>query len=158
MVKSLEEMIRELPPEEQEEVREFVESILMRRARKGSRPLRQDWAGALKEHREEYNSLELQNKALDWRGDLTSVSERTGASPNLRQKEMAMTGKAKKRAPEIVLRDGKPAAVILDIQEYQDMLERLEDLDDLKMLEEMRTRPLKFRKLEDFLAERVTDV
>jgi hypothetical protein len=29
----------------------------------------------------------------------------------------------------------------------------LEDKHDLKMLEEMRKRPLKFRKLEDFLKE-----
>lgn len=57
------------------------------------------------------------------------------------------------RASEIVIRDGKPVAVILDIDEYQEMLERIEDLDDLKMLEEMRKKPLKFRKLEEFLKE-----
>lgn len=61
--------------------------------------------------------------------------------------------KPKRKAPEIVLRDGEPAAVILDIDEYQEMLERLEDLEDLKALEEMRKRPLKFKKLEDFLRE-----
>jgi hypothetical protein len=33
------------------------------------------------------------------------------------------------------------------------MLERLEDLEDLNMLKEMRKRPLRFRKLEDFLEE-----
>jgi len=64
-----------------------------------------------------------------------------------------MRGKAKRKAPEIVLRDGKPSAVILDIDEYQEMLERLEDLDDLEMLEKMRKKPLKFRRLEDFLKE-----
>lgn len=58
-----------------------------------------------------------------------------------------------KKEPEIVLRDGKPVAVILDIDEYQEMLERLEDLEDLKILEEMRKRPLKFKKLENFLEE-----
>jgi PHD/YefM family antitoxin component YafN of YafNO toxin-antitoxin module len=64
-----------------------------------------------------------------------------------------MKGKAKKKAPEIVLREGKPSAVILDIDDYREMLERLEDLEDLDMLKEMRKRPLKFRKLEDFLKE-----
>ncbi len=59
-----------------------------------------------------------------------------------------MKGKAKKKAPEIVLRQGKPSAVILDIDEYRKMLERLEDLEDLNLLKEMRKRPLKFRKLE----------
>ncbi len=62
-----------------------------------------------------------------------------------------MKVKIERRTPEIVLRNGKPAAVILDIDEYQEMLERLEDLDDLKMLEEMKKRPLKFRKLEELI-------
>ncbi len=64
-----------------------------------------------------------------------------------------MTPKARKKAPEIILRNGKPAAVILDIEAYQEMLERLEDIEDLKMLAEMRKKPLKFKKLEDFLEE-----
>jgi PHD/YefM family antitoxin component YafN of YafNO toxin-antitoxin module len=64
-----------------------------------------------------------------------------------------MRSKNKKKAPEVVLREGKPAAVILEIGEYRKMLERLEDIEDLRMLTEMRKRPLKFRKLEDFLKE-----
>ena len=64
-----------------------------------------------------------------------------------------MKGKAKRKAPEIVLREGKPSAVILDIDDYREMLERLEDLEDLNMLKEMRKRPLKFRRLKDFLKE-----
>jgi PHD/YefM family antitoxin component YafN of YafNO toxin-antitoxin module len=64
-----------------------------------------------------------------------------------------MSSKHKKKAPEIIFREGKPAAVILDIGEYRKMLERLEDVEDLKMLKEMRRGPLKFRKLEDFLKE-----
>ncbi len=64
-----------------------------------------------------------------------------------------MKKKAKRKPPEIIVREGKPAAVILDIDEYKEMLEQLEDMEDLKMLEEMRKKPLKFRKLEDFLRE-----
>ena len=64
-----------------------------------------------------------------------------------------MTRKGKKKPPEVVLRGGKPAAVILDIDEYREMLERLEDMEDLKMLEDMRKKPLSFRSLEDFLKE-----
>jgi len=59
----------------------------------------------------------------------------------------------KKKTPEIVLRNGKPAAVILDINEYQEMLERLEDAEDLKTLKAMRKKPLKFRRLGEFLKE-----
>jgi prevent-host-death family protein len=64
-----------------------------------------------------------------------------------------MSDKARRRSPEIIVKDGRPRAVILDIDEYKEMLERLEDIDDLKMLEEMRKKPLKFRKLEEFLEE-----
>ncbi len=64
-----------------------------------------------------------------------------------------MVTKARKKEPEIIFRGGKPAAVILDIEVYQEMLERLEDIEDLKMLAEMRQKQLKFRKLEDFLEE-----
>ena len=64
-----------------------------------------------------------------------------------------MNPKAKRKEPEIILREGKPAAVILDIDDYQEMLERLEDAEDLKILAEMRQKPLKFKRLEDFLAE-----
>lgn len=61
--------------------------------------------------------------------------------------------KNKRQSPEIVLRDGKPAAVILDIDQYEEMLERLEDIEDLKTLQRMRKKPLKFRKLNDFVKE-----
>jgi len=64
-----------------------------------------------------------------------------------------MAKKPKKKNPEIVLREGKPAAVILDIDEYREMLERLEDAEDLKELKEMRKTPLAFRSLEEFLKE-----
>jgi len=66
--------------------------------------------------------------------------------------------KARKRKPEIVFRNGKPAAVIVDINDYQKMLERLEDAHDLQVLREMRKKPLKFKKLEDFLKEFRPDV
>ena len=64
-----------------------------------------------------------------------------------------MNPKAKRKEPEIIFRGGKPAAVIIDIDEYQEMLERLEDAEDLKILAEMRQKPHKFKRLEDFLAE-----
>ena len=56
------------------------------------------------------------------------------------------------RKRELVYRDGKPAAVILDIAEYEELLERAEDLDDLRAVRRIRERPLKFRSLADVLA------
>ena len=64
-----------------------------------------------------------------------------------------MRSKTKRKSPEVVFREGRPAAVILDIAEYKRMLERLEDMEDLRTLESLRKRPLKFRSLDDFLKE-----
>jgi len=68
-MQTLKELIEKLPPELQEEVRDFVEFLLERKACKHGRKLRQDWAGALRKYRGQYTSLELQKKALEWRGD-----------------------------------------------------------------------------------------
>ena len=59
------------------------------------------------------------------------------------------------RKRELVYRDGKPAAVILDIAEYEELLERAEDLDDLRALRRMRERPLRFRSLSEVLGKRL---
>lgn len=69
-----------------------------------------------------------------------------------------MSSKAKKKKPEIVLRNGKPAAVILDISDYRRILERLEDAEDLKELETQRKRPMKFRGFDDFLQQEKINV
>jgi len=68
-MKNIEELIKELSPELRREVGDFVESLLKKRARKNGGRLRQDWAGALRDYRDKYTSLELQKKALEWRGD-----------------------------------------------------------------------------------------
>ena len=59
----------------------------------------------------------------------------------------------KKRLPEIVLKNDKPSAVILNINVYKEMLEQLEDVEDIKMLADMRKRHLKFRSFDDFMKE-----
>jgi hypothetical protein len=64
-----------------------------------------------------------------------------------------MKARRKRKDPEIVMRGGKPTAVILGIDEYRELLKRAEDAEDLKMLREMRKRPLKFHKFEDFLKD-----
>lgn len=67
--KPLDELVRELPADSQEKVREFVEFLLRKRSTKAAGKLRQSWAGALSDFREEYSSLGLQKKSLDWRSD-----------------------------------------------------------------------------------------
>lgn len=64
-----------------------------------------------------------------------------------------MESNGERKTPDFVYRDGRPVAVILDIEEYRELLERLEDAEDLKMLEEMRKRQLHFRELDEFLRD-----
>lgn len=63
------ELVEDLPPEMYAEVRDFVEFLLAKHMRPRGRKLRQDWAGALRDHRQRYTALELQRQSLDWRGD-----------------------------------------------------------------------------------------
>ena len=64
-----------------------------------------------------------------------------------------MKSGAKKRPLRVVVENGEPSAVIIGIEEYRELLERLEEVEDLSLLEQMRKRPLKFRRLEEFLEE-----
>jgi len=68
-MKTIEEMFRELPSELQREVLDFIEFLNHRRAGRRGKKLRQDWAGSLGDYRDQYTSLDLQKRALEWRGD-----------------------------------------------------------------------------------------
>ncbi|MDI3545092.1 MAG: hypothetical protein PWP68_509 [Rikenellaceae bacterium] len=69
-MKTLESLIKQLPRELQEEVIDFIEFLIAKKQKKkkGTK-LKQNWAGELEEYRNKYTSLELQKKALEWRGD-----------------------------------------------------------------------------------------
>jgi len=62
--------------------------------------------------------------------------------------------KARLFKPEIVMRKGKAVSVILPIAEYQELLERLADAEDMAWLKRARKKPLQYRPLEDYLAGR----
>lgn len=66
-MQSLKELIKQLPPELQQEVRDFIEFLLERRTRRPKQKPRFDWAGALKDLRDRYTSVELQHKIAKWR-------------------------------------------------------------------------------------------
>jgi PHD/YefM family antitoxin component YafN of YafNO toxin-antitoxin module len=61
--------------------------------------------------------------------------------------------KANPFSPEIIVTRGKPSAVIIPLDEYRNMLARLEDADDMKTLKNLRKKPLRFRSLDAFLKE-----
>jgi len=58
--------------------------------------------------------------------------------------------------PEIVTRKGKPVSVILPIKDYEELLERAEDAEDVAWLKQARRQPQRYRPLTDYLAERKT--
>jgi antitoxin (DNA-binding transcriptional repressor) of toxin-antitoxin stability system len=64
--------------------------------------------------------------------------------------------KTKLPEPEIVTRKGKPVSVIIPIKQYQELLERVEDAEDVAWLKRARRKPLHYRPLEEYLAERNT--
>lgn len=67
--RTLEEMVKQLPPEMQDQVRDCIEFLLEKRIRKPKAELKLDWRGALRDLRDQYTSVELQHKALEWWGD-----------------------------------------------------------------------------------------
>jgi hypothetical protein len=68
-ITSINEMMQGLPFYAQLEVRDFVTFLRTKYARKPTKQLRQDWAGALSQYRPQYIALELQKKALEWRNN-----------------------------------------------------------------------------------------
>jgi hypothetical protein len=66
-MRTLKDLVDQLPPELQQEVRDFVEFLLEKRARRPRRKPKFDWAGALKDLRDRYTSVELQHKIAEWR-------------------------------------------------------------------------------------------
>ena len=56
------------------------------------------------------------------------------------------------KEPEIVTRNGKPVSVILPIEDYEELLERAEDVEDLAWLRHARKKKLHYGTLKDYLA------
>ena len=65
---ALEKLVKEVPPEYQEEVKEFVVSVIKRKKQikkpKGKPTFK--WAGALADLKDKYTSVELQHKISEW--------------------------------------------------------------------------------------------
>ncbi len=58
-----------------------------------------------------------------------------------------------KMKPQVIMKNGEPEAVIINIKDYRRLLERLEDKDDIADLEKIRKGSLHVRKFSDFLME-----
>lgn len=56
--------------------------------------------------------------------------------------------------PNIVVKNGKPQAVILDIRAYEKLLETAQDRVDLDELKRIKKSEMSFRSLEHYLGKR----
>ena len=65
--RSIDEMVDKLAPEQQAEVRDFVEFLLAKQRSAPRRKPQFDWAGALDDMRDNYTSVELQHEIARWR-------------------------------------------------------------------------------------------
>jgi galactose-1-phosphate uridylyltransferase len=65
----IEELIKALPANLKREVEDFAEFLLKKHTTRRKKQLSLNWAGGLREYRDQYTSLELQKKALEWWGD-----------------------------------------------------------------------------------------
>ena len=65
MSKPLEELLQALSPEQREQVRSYVEFLAQ--APRSRRKPRFTWAGAAKDLRDQYTSVELQHQISRWR-------------------------------------------------------------------------------------------
>jgi len=63
---SLEELIKELPPELHQEAEDYISFLIEKRVKKPLGDLKLDWIGALEDMSDQYSSVELQHKILDW--------------------------------------------------------------------------------------------
>jgi len=67
---SIEKKLKELPPEMQQEVVDFIDFLIMRKEKSihsGENSFNFKWANGLSELKEKYSSVDLQRKSMDWR-------------------------------------------------------------------------------------------
>ncbi len=63
----IEEKVKQLPPDLQNEVSNFIDSLLKKRASRRKKKPKLEWIGGLREYRDRFTSVELQKKASEWR-------------------------------------------------------------------------------------------
>jgi hypothetical protein len=61
--------MEKLPPDLQQEVKDFARFLVEKKAKPRRKKLRLTWAGGLREFRNQYSSLDIQKKSLEWWGD-----------------------------------------------------------------------------------------
>lgn len=60
------EKFDQLPPDLQEKVIKYIDSLLTQKELRQKKKPKLDWVGGLKEYRDQYTALELQKESIDW--------------------------------------------------------------------------------------------
>jgi hypothetical protein len=68
-MESIEELMAQLPPDLQQEVKDFARFLVEKKAKPRRKKLRLTWAGGLREFRDQYSSFDIHKKSLEWWGD-----------------------------------------------------------------------------------------
>ena len=71
MKSNIVEKFNQLPPDLQEKVIKYIDSLLAKKELRRKKKLKLDWVGGLKEYRDQYTALELQKEAVDWMDEST---------------------------------------------------------------------------------------
>ncbi len=58
---------------------------------------------------------------------------------------------AVKRKARVILEDGKPSDVIISLREYEELLEKAQDVEHLEYILKLTKKDLKSRPFEDFM-------
>jgi hypothetical protein len=66
-MQTLKELVEQLSPDLQEEVRNFVEFLIKKQKDRPRSKPRFDWSDSLKDMRDQYGSVEMQHKISKWR-------------------------------------------------------------------------------------------
>ena len=61
----------QLPPDLKEKVIKYIDSLITQKELRRKKKPKLDWAGGLKEYRDQYTALELQKEAVDWMDEST---------------------------------------------------------------------------------------
>ena len=67
VMSTLQQLVEQLPPDLRQEVADFAAFLLEKQRKKPRGKPRFDWAGALKELRDQYTSVDLQHQITRWR-------------------------------------------------------------------------------------------
>lgn len=66
-MESIAKKTQNLPPDLQDQANDFIDYLIEKKKRRTRKTPKLDWIGGLRQFKNQYTSMELQKKALEWR-------------------------------------------------------------------------------------------